>query len=159
MAADLALPGVDELVARHRLAPHPEGGWFRRVVESPHRVETLAGPRPAMTSILYLLDPTRCSRPHRVRNDETWHFLDGDPLLLAEVVGGVYREIVLGDECRSTLVHRVPGGAWQAARCLGRWSLLGCTVAPGFDYADFEIAYGARLDALLETAPAMAQFA
>ncbi len=157
MAADAAAT-VDGLIARHALVAHPEGGWYRRVVESTVSVDTPAGPRPAMTSILYLLGPGQCSRPHRVLNDETWHFLGGDPLLLADVVDGAYRERVLGVDDDATLLHCVPGGAWQAARCRGAWSLLGCTVAPGFDFADFEIAAGGRLSRLLDTAPGMRQF-
>lgn len=140
------------------LEPHPEGGWYRRVVESKSRLVTPAGVRPAVTSILYLLTAGDVSRPHRVRHDEVWHLLAGGALAIAEFGAGQYRETVLAGAGDGTFAHLVPGGAWQAARPLGQWSLAGCTVAPGFDFADFEIACGDSLDALLAAAPAMAGF-
>lgn len=127
------------------------------MVESRARTDTRHGERPAVTSILYLLGAGDVSRPHRVSNDEVWHFLAGDPLQLAVFDGeGGYSEVVLGDG--GDYVHCVPGGAWQAARCLGLWTLAGCTVAPGFDFADFEMADGAALEALLAEAPRLARF-
>lgn len=140
------------------LEPHPEGGWYRRVLESRHRHYTPAGTRAAVTSILYLLPAGEVSRPHRVRHDEVWHLLAGGALVIAEFGAGEYSETVLAGAGDGTFVHLVAGGAWQAARSLGQWSLAGCTVAPGFDFADFEIARGDSLDALLAAAPAMAGF-
>lgn len=147
------------LVARFGLAIHPEGGWYRRVVESARPVETPVGQRPAVTSILYLLTSDAAGRPHRVRNDEVWHFLAGDALLLAMYSPhGGYREAVLGGDGEYDFVHCVEGGVWQAAQSLGRWSLAGCTVAPGFDFRDFEIAAGDALESLLAAAPRMIRF-
>lgn len=158
-AASGLQPEAKRLVERFGLVRHPEGGWYRRVVESTTPVDTPTGQRPAVTSILYLLTGDGASRPHRVRNDEIWHFLGGDALLLAVCSPrDGYREAVLGGDGEYEFVHCVEGGAWQAAQSLGRWSLAGCTVAPGFDFTDFEIAAGGALEALLAAAPRMIRF-
>lgn len=125
------------------LSPHPEGGFFRETFRAPLAVEAPQGPRSASTAIYYLLAAGTFSALHRVRSDEVWHHYDGDPLelhLISEA--GVYevttlgRNIVRGE--RPQLV--VPAGVWQAALPLGtRFALCGCTVAPGFDFADFEM--------------------
>ncbi len=150
--------GAVRMIESYRLARHPEGGWYRRVATSTSLSDTLGGSRPSVTSILYLLARGDKSRPHRVRSDEIWHHLAGDPLRLADVVDGRYRETHLCARPPSSPVHLVPGGAWQAAESLGEWSLAGCTVAPGFDFADFEIAAGETLAALVAAAPGMARF-
>jgi len=124
---------------------HPEGGFYRELFRS-EAVVTPAdqrGDRSALTTIYFLLTGDTHSRWHRVRSDEVWHLYEGGPLEVME----------LDDECRElsthTLaqvdasgarpVHTVPAGTWQAARSVGRYTLVGCTVGPGFDFADFEL--------------------
>lgn len=156
-AADIdTLPAAARrLVRRHDLVPHPEGGWYRRVVTSAAEVATERGPRPAMTSILFLLSGAP-GRPHRVSSDEVWHHLDGDDLVLAQLVDGQLDERVLG--AGGEPLAQVAAGRWQAARCPGRYALAGCTVAPGFDFNDFELADDGQLATLLEQAPAFAAY-
>lgn len=120
------------------LVPHPEGGWYREIYRSPSVVDTPRGPRAALTTIHYLLEAGRFSRWHVVESDEVWHFEGGDALELIAYVPAT------GVSCRHVLGHAgaepvavVPAGVWQAARPLGAYALVGCTVAPGFDFADF----------------------
>jgi predicted cupin superfamily sugar epimerase len=144
-------PEAAALVERLRLVAHPEGGFFREVFRSSHSVHPADGRavRSAVTTIYYLLAEGQISRWHRVRSDEIWHFYDGDPLELsvcpASGAGGsdgpavhATRRVSLGRLRGSDVpVHVVPAGHWQSARPLGAYSLVGCTVAPGFDFDDF----------------------
>lgn len=119
-------------VAGLDLAPHPEGGWFRRTWTSPVLVDTDHGPRPSATAILYLLDAV--SARHRVRSAELWLWHSGSAV-----------ELTTGDDTLILDAHHpqglVPAGRWQTARALGPApALLSCVVSPGFDFADFELA-------------------
>jgi predicted cupin superfamily sugar epimerase len=125
-----------EVVAEHSLAPHPEGGWFRET----YRAAARTTERPASTAILFLLGAGEHSHWHRVDADEHWLFHAGDPLDLRIVVAGTSRDVVLGNGPGMSPQAVVPAGAWQAAWPAGRWSLVGCVVAPGFDFAGFELA-------------------
>jgi uncharacterized protein len=130
---------ADEIVRRLGLEPHPEGGWFREV----YRHAPDSGGRGAKTSIFFLLRAGERSHWHRVDAVEIWHFHAGGPLLLSiSEDGRAVREERLGlDLAAGTLPQRVvPAGAWQAAETLGDWTLVGCTVAPAFDFAGFELA-------------------
>jgi len=130
---------VPDLAVALDLAPHPEGGWYRRTWTSPVVVETPAGPRPSATAVLYLLDGV--SRWHRVRSAELWCWHRGSAVELRR--GGT------GDAPSSTAHGRldgdqpqleVPAGTWQTARLLGPDpALVTCVVSPGFDFADFEL--------------------
>ena len=130
------------LIERLRLEPHPEGGYFREIHRSAGTVrpEDDRPARAAVTSIYFLLAAGQHSRWHRVRSDEVWHFYEGDPL---ELLAGrpsldrVERLVVSAPAGPGEPVHVVPAGWWQAARPLGAYSLVGCTVAPGFEFADF----------------------
>jgi len=130
---------ADEVIAHLKLAPHPEGGWYRETFrdESGHQG------RPHSTAILFLLKAGEVSRWHRVDVVEMWHWYGGAPLLL-EVAdeAGTRREYKLGPDLIAGEHPQglVPARAWQSARSLGAWTLLGCTVAPGFDFAGFELA-------------------
>ena len=122
------------------LKPHPEGGHFRETFRDTRAV---GGGRAASTAIYYLLGAGETSAWHRVDAAEGWHFYAGSALALTVSPDG-----------RETAAHRlgpdlargerpqvvVPAGAWQAAESLGAWSLVGCTVTPGFDFAGFEMA-------------------
>ena len=133
-------PRASEWVSRLRLEPHPEGGFFREIFRSETTVEVRGAVRSALTVIHFLLPGGDCSRWHGVTSDEQWTFLEGDPLELfvVEPESDRLQTIRLGPlaaELAPTAV--VPGGSWQAARSRGGFSLVTCTVGPGFDYADF----------------------
>lgn len=137
-------PRAEELIAELRLLPHPEGGFFREIFRSSSAVRPADGrpDRAALTTIFFLLAAGGYSRWHRVSSDEVWHFYEGDPLELCWIEAGEprLRAEVLGPVGGSRLpVHTVPAGAWQAARTTGAYSLVGCTVGPGFEFADFQM--------------------
>lgn len=139
-------PSVEMLIARLGLQPHPEGGFFVESFRSPLEQPLPDGRvRAASTAIYFLLPSGAFSAWHRVSSDEVWHFYDGDPLELTTLNrSGTLENATLGREIaygqRPQFV--VPAGVWQAAKPLhgeNGYSLVGCTVAPGFDFADFEI--------------------
>jgi predicted cupin superfamily sugar epimerase len=132
------------------LAPHPEGGFYRETWRSPLVLNELGrGTRAASTAIYFLLPAGTFSAFHRVASDEAWHHYDGDPLDLHVLdPNGAHSVRVLGrDFARGeTPQHVVAAGAWQAAVPRGeRYALVGCTVSPGFDFADFEMPPRAEL--------------
>lgn len=130
---------LQELIARLHLEPHPEGGWYREVYRSAIHVQAPRGPRAAITSIHYLLAAGQCSRWHVVESDEVWHFYRGQPLDLFTYVPST-RELVRRELCGSDAARQVaavPAGVWQAARPQGAYTLVGCTVGPGFAFEDF----------------------
>ena len=139
------------------LAPHPkEGGYFRetyRAAEAlPHGAipRRHGGPRAASTAIYYLLTPTTCSALHRLASDEVFHFYAGDPVEQLRLYPEGRGEVVtIGNNLAAGMRPQtvVPRGVWQGARLAagGRYALLGCTVAPGFEFADFELALGPQL--------------
>jgi predicted cupin superfamily sugar epimerase len=134
---------ADRVIAALRLQPLPrEGGYYRETYRSPQRLAGAAA-KNASTAIYYLLTPDTCSALHRLAADEVYHFYLGDPveLLLLEE-GSIGRVVTLGpDVFGGQLVQTVvPRGVWQGS-CLrpgGAYALLGTTVAPGFDFADYE---------------------
>lgn len=134
-------PRADLLIQQLGLAPHPEGGFYRESFRSTARVH--AGGRPsrsALTTIYFLLAAGSFSAWHRVRSDEVWHWYEGEPLelLLASPDFSVVQRHGLGPVGSSTEpLITVPADWWQAARPLGEYALCGCTVAPGFEFADF----------------------
>jgi predicted cupin superfamily sugar epimerase len=124
-----------------RLEPHKEGGWFRRTYESDRMIEFSRGNRPCGSSILYLLKKGEVSRLHYLRSDETWYFHCGNPVELHSFSDGKYECAQLG--CGVTLGEvpqvTLPAETVFGANSLGtdEWSLVSCSVSPGFDYADF----------------------
>lgn len=132
---------VDERVRALGLTPHPEGGYYREMYRAPLQVETPRGPRSAGTAIYYLLPRGEFAAWHQVASDEVWHFYDGDPLTLYLLGAQGLEAVTLGREVsqgeRPQVV--VPAGVLQAAVPRGDYSLVGCTVAPGFDFADWEM--------------------
>jgi uncharacterized protein len=125
---------ADRLIAQLGLQPHPEGGHFREMFRDPDRI---AG-RARSTAILFLLKAGEISRWHRVDAAEIWHYHRGAPLELCiekdrHVLGARLEQ---GE--RPQIV--VPKGAWQSAASLGDYTLVGCTVAPGFEFSGFEMA-------------------
>ena len=132
---------ADEIIARLGLQPHPEGGHFRETFRASDSKGT-AG-RGASTAIFFLLKAGERSHWHRVDADEVWHHYAGASLELSMSDDGRgVRHMRLG--CDFSLGETpqivVPRGVWQAARSLGNWTLVGCTVAPAFDFAGFELA-------------------
>ena len=123
------------------LEPHPEGGHYRQTFRDSRR-----GPdgRPASTAIYFLLARGERSHWHKVDAVEVWHYHAGAPIRLEIALheGGPVERLILGGDLdageRPQAV--VPAHAWQAATALGDWTLVGCTVAPGFEWACFEIA-------------------
>jgi predicted cupin superfamily sugar epimerase len=135
---------VQELAARDvirllDLKPHPEGGHFREMFRDARLVD---GTRAASTAIYFLLARSECSHWHRVDAVEIWHFYAGAPLELEIAEEGRRERITLGADIAAGERPQgiVPAHAWQAARSLGEWTLVGCTVAPGFEFAKFELA-------------------
>ena len=126
------------MIAKLALKPHPEGGHYRETFRDAH----LIGGRPASTAILFLLARGERSHWHRIDAVEVWHYYAGAPLKL-KIVDGSKEEILrLGSDIHGdeTPQATVPARAWQAAESLGDWTLVGCTVAPGFEFAGFEMA-------------------
>lgn len=139
------------IIEKLALAPHPEGGYYRRTYQC-GQVLTPRGmpcgfeqPRPVSTAILFLLRAGQYSRLHRIRQDELWHFHLGGPLRLVWIDKvGRAREVILGPDIFNgqTLQFAVPGGQWFGATPApgSGFSLVGCTVAPGFDFTDLHLA-------------------
>jgi len=129
---------ADDIIVRLGLEPHPEGGRYREIFRAPDN------PRGASTAIYFLLKAGERSHWHRVLDaDEVWHHYAGAPLELSlSDDGRKARRFRLGtDFALGELPQAVVGrGVWQAARSLGNWTLVGCTVAPAFDFRSFELA-------------------
>jgi predicted cupin superfamily sugar epimerase len=128
-----------EIIRRLGLQPHPEGGYFRETFRDP--AGGVSG-RAHSTAIYFLLQAGEVSRWHRVDAAEVWHWYAGAPLLLTVADGAVRRDLRLGVDLAAGESPQavVPVHAWQQAQSLGAWTLVGCTVAPGFEFAGFELA-------------------
>jgi predicted cupin superfamily sugar epimerase len=144
---------ASRLIARLQLQPHPEGGHYRetyRSTEILHRPD-LGVDRSASTAIHYLLSGDAYSAWHRIRSDEVWHFHAGGSLLVhvLDGHGGVVTHRLGNalEDPQAVFQAVVPAGRWFAAERVSaaRYTLVGCTVAPGFEFSDFELADGARL--------------
>lgn len=141
-------PRAADLISTLDLHPHPEGGFYREIYRSADQVTPAdgRGTRAALTTIYFLLTEGTHSRWHRVLSDEVWHLYEGGPLELLELdaLGSDgtrltrHRLAPVGSDATRP-VHTVTAGTWQAARPLGSYVLVGCTVAPGFDFADFRL--------------------
>ncbi len=147
---------IDDLIAALELAPHPEGGFYRETYRAAELVEPsglparFGGARHHSTAIYYLLRAGERSKLHRIASDEVWHFYEGDPLtIIAISPDGQLIETTLGRDFsrRHVPQHVVPAGYWFGALPArnSQFTLAGCTVAPGFDFADFELADRAEL--------------
>ena len=132
-------PTVAAVIDRLGLRTHPEGGWYAET----WRHDDGVGGRGAGTAIYYLLAAGQRSHWHRVDATEIWHFYAGEPLRLGiHEDGSPTRWVELGPDLAAGQVPQavVPEGAWQAAEPVGAWSLVGCTVSPGFTFEGFELA-------------------
>jgi len=138
------LARADELIAELQLLPHPEGGFYRETYRSPSAVQLLSPPeqRSAVTTIFFLLKQGQYSRLHQVTSDEIWHFYEGAPLELTwgPLDGTPCEQRRLGLVAKGqSPVLVVPAHAWQAASSTGDYTLVGCTVAPGFEFRHFRM--------------------
>jgi predicted cupin superfamily sugar epimerase len=128
-----------DIIARLDLKPHPEGGHFRETFRDT-RLDNDG--RSASTAIYFLLARGERSHWHRIDAVEVWHYYAGSPLTLQIADGDGIRTVRLGPDLAAGEVPQaiVPAQAWQAAESNGDWTLVGCTVAPGFDFSTFELA-------------------
>ena len=149
----------DHWITQLDLLPHPEGGWYRETYRAAEAIPAAGlparfdGPRAFGTSIYFLLPAASFSAFHRIRSDELWHFHAGDPLELHLLHADGRHEVKpVGPGAFQAVA---PAGCWFGARVAagGSFTLVGCTVAPGFDFADFELA---RRGNLLSQFPAHA---
>jgi predicted cupin superfamily sugar epimerase len=136
---------VQAYIAQLNLLPHPEGGYFKETYRSPltYENENFNAPRNLSTGIYFLLTEDNFSAFHRIKSDEMWHFYDGDTLLVHIIhPDGQYACIQLGKDIENGEQPQavVPANSWFASESKGNYSLVGCTVAPGFDFDDFEMA-------------------
>ena len=147
---------MHELIRSLDLQPHPEGGWYRETYRAAEAIasgglpERYAGPRSHATAIYFLLTSDNFSALHRLKSDEQWHFYSGSPLSLHVIHGdGRYAPVTLGANLAQgeSFQAVVPHGCWFGATVdtPDSYALVGCSVAPGFDFSDFEIADRASL--------------
>jgi len=129
---------ADRIIKQLQLAPHPEGGHYRQTWAAE------SDARPAGTCIYFLLRAGERSHWHKVDAAEIWHFYSGAPLVLSvsETDGGPRRDLVLGPDLATGQAPQriVPPGHWQMARTTGDYTLVGCTVSPGFLFEHFTLA-------------------
>lgn len=153
MALDLR---IEEIVAHYQMLPHPEGGYYKETYRSTERIaqqglpNRFKGDRYFGTAIYFLLDQGNFSAFHRIKSDEIWHFYAGQALEIFVLQdNGELQIIPLGNQIQAgeTFQATVPAGSWFASRPAANtsFSLVGCTVAPGFDFADFEMAKAEEL--------------
>ena len=131
---------AQQVIAKLELQPHPEGGYYRETFRDER---TIDGKRAISTLIYFLLADGQRSHWHRVDAVETWHWYAGAPLTLwiAQQGAGAHEYLLGGDIAAGQLPQGiVPYMAWQSAKTQGAWSLVGCTVAPGFEFSGFEMA-------------------
>jgi predicted cupin superfamily sugar epimerase len=148
---------AQQWIERLNLEPHPEGGWYRQTYRAPLMLPHAAlpgftGDRAASTAIYFLLEGDQFSALHRLRSDEVWHFYAGSGLVVHVIEpGGKYSERLLGSNVQSNEQFQavVPAGCWFGSSLAhpNTYALVGCTVAPGFDFADFEMAKRDELSA------------
>lgn len=137
-------PRAQQLIDTLLLAPHPEGGWYRQIFKSDERVTRLSDgvERSAFSTIYFLLAEGTYSAWHRVLSDEAWCFFEGDPIEVLTRADPADAPQVMRLHADQR-VHVVRAREWQAARTLGAYTLVGCSVGPGFEFDDFEMKAGA----------------
>jgi len=147
---------IKEIIAQYQMKPHPEGGFYTETYRSSEVIpvhclpESFIGTRNVCTAILYLLKENDFSALHRIRQDEMWHFYLGGTLRLIVISPeGEWTEILLGQNVTAGeyVQYVVPAGHWFGAMPVvdAGFSFVGCTVAPGFDFEDFELGERAEL--------------
>lgn len=142
---------ADTYIKKLNLVKHPEGGYFREVYRSPIIIDAkvldseLAGTRNISTSIYFLLDGNDVSNFHKIKSDEIWHHYEGASVKIYVIDhSGLLKEFLVGKniEDGESLQLTIPAGCWFCAEILNKssFALVGCTVSPGFDFNDFELA-------------------
>lgn len=150
---------AQELIQQYQLYPHPEGGWYRETYRSHEAIsqnalpERFTGSRAFSTAIYFLLEQGHFSTFHKIKSDECWHFYAGDPLYIYVIQqNGTLDIIQLGNDIYKGQLFQyvIPANCWFASRPASQSSFCfsGCTVAPGFDFADFEMADAKALTTL-----------
>jgi predicted cupin superfamily sugar epimerase len=141
---------IEKIIRKLELEPHPEGGYFKETYRSLGEIneeslgEIYKGKRNYATCIYFLLTSDKFSALHRIKQDEIWHFYDGSPIKLHVISElGIHTVNYIGRDLQNgeTPQFIVPGGCWFAAEVIkeNTYSLVGCTVSPGFDFKDFEL--------------------
>ena len=150
---------VKKLIQQFDLQPHPEGGWYKQTYKSSEQVAASALPerfkadRAFSTAIYFLLEKGNFSAFHRIKSDECWHFYTGDPLLVYVIQqNGTLDIITIGNDPGKEQMFQyvVPANCWFASRPApgSEYCFVGCTVSPGFEFDDFELANANDLAAL-----------
>lgn len=129
---------MQQLIEKYGLVPHPEGGYYKEIYRSGQKIHSPYAnkDRNTVTHIYFLLVQGQISRFHKVLHDEIWNFYEGSPLKLITFDGNDIEEEEIGSGCNS-YNYIVKGGLYQAAETTGEYTLVGCSVAPGFDFKDF----------------------
>ena len=150
---------TSQLIQQYNLQPHPEGGWYSQTYKSEEQIPAESLPRrfganrAFSTAIYFLLEQGNFSAFHRIKSDECWHFYAGDPLLIfiIEQNGGL-KIISLGNDFEKGQLFQyvVPANCWFASRPApeSEFCFVGCTVSPGFEFEDFELAMATELLAI-----------
>ena len=153
---------ADYFISKLCLQKHPEGGYFKEIYRSEEEINSNAfsgnfdGKRNISTSIYFLLKSDDFSSFHKIKSDEIWHFYHGSPITIFVIINGKIEKLLLGDnpDNGESFQQIVPKNSWFAA-CVNKpdsFSLVGCTVAPGFDFSDFSLATRKEL---LESYPSL----
>lgn len=150
---------AEQLINQYDLKPHPEGGWYKQTYKSKELISSAAlpdrfdGDRTFSTAIYFLLERGNFSAFHKIKSDECWHFYAGDPLHVYVIdEKGSLQTIILGNDPGKgqTFQCVVPANCWFASRpaAISEYCFVGCTVAPGFEFDDFELANENELSAM-----------
>ena len=134
---------INQIIKDFNLTEHPEGGYFRETYRSNEIIKRQNDQeRTAGTAIYFLLTEGICTNWHRVSSDELWHYYMGDKLVL-EIIDedGKFNQLILNDEFtkEGQFQQLIPENCWQRAYSTGKYTLVGCTVSPGFEFEDFEM--------------------
>lgn len=150
---------IRQLIQHYNLQPHPEGGWYTQTYKSKEKIaadalpERFGASRVFSSAIYFLLEQGNFSAFHRIKSDECWHFYAGDPLLIYILEQhGELKIISLGNDIEKdhAFQYVVPANCWFASRPASgsEYCFVGCTVSPGFEFDDFELANGNELSAM-----------
>lgn len=154
-----SINSIEEIIRRLDMKPHPEGGYFKEsyrsagIIQGSSLPKGITGKRNYATCIYFLLTSEAFSAFHRIRQDEIWHFYDGSPIVLHKIFEtGVHSKFIIGNDLSQGQAPQlvVPAGIWFGAEVMNEnsFSLVGCTVSPGFDFVDFELPTRQELVAL-----------
>lgn len=159
MSAQSGADRASALIRELRLERHPEGGWYRQTFKSDATIARGADERSALTAIFFLLERGDVSRWHHVSSDEVWTHVEGDGVTLWRFDGTSARSELLAPLTSGGAPYLiVPRDEWQAAEPVGDYALVACFVAPGFEFADFEMMGADEQRHIIESFPELARF-